>query len=92
MRRLCVASVLAWAILAAGLVREPSAKAGAEAYEKSRWALACTFVVGFGSLNASFSLMPASLAMTLRAAEPLFSASAGGCRPRSFSRGPPLRP
>ena len=53
------------------------------------WLLSLTFVVGFGTLNASFSYLPGtlrmttlpllteqdtvSLAMTLRAAEPIFS-------------------
>ena len=46
---------------------------GGDGWERARWALAGTFVVGFGTLNAAMGVIPASLAMTLRAAEPLFS-------------------
>ena len=71
--QLCIGSALGKGLLAFGLVHEPGGAVGAAGYGAMRWKLAATFVVGFGSLNASFSLMPASLAMTLRAAEPLFS-------------------
>ena len=88
MTQLIIAAIVGWALLATGLVREASTptKAGAasakpdsggggggDGHDGARWALAATFVVGFGTLNAAMGLIPASLAMTLRAAEPLFS-------------------
>ena len=82
--QLTIAAVCGRLLLSTGLIREASpSRDAAAAGDKSdtasgpawqkRWALAMCFVVGFGSLNASFSHMPVSLAMTLRAAEPLFS-------------------
>ena len=83
-----IAACVGWAVLTTGLVRETTTKpngastksggngsssSGGDGWERTRWALAGTFVVGFGTLNAAMGVIPASLAMTLRAAEPLFS-------------------
>jgi len=88
MTQLIIAACVGWAVLTTGLVRETTTKpngastksggngsssSGGDGWERTRWALAGTFVVGFGTLNAAMGLIPASLAMTLRAAEPLFS-------------------
>ena len=77
--QLTIAAACGRLLLSGGMIREAPSSSIRDSSEdqgapwKKRWALAMCFVFGFGSLNASISYIPVSLAMTLRAAEPLFS-------------------